>query len=249
MQKSRFCVVFLAFWLVTVFFRVEVAHGYDNFTLQSFLTTSTNNYIGFLQGISGYNVQNFSESGKISVNFTNVTVSGLHSASYGLGSFKNLGTLTFLNIQPDLEVAPALFSGEMFTVNNKVDLVDYNYSVNLNFNGFQGSGIIVLNLLAGSFCNQFTSVHISMGRNVTPEPSNLVARYPEGESTLVQLSNAQMETMAATANNEFKILGKQSAIATVEGTPEIQGICAITLSSGVNNMVSHRVGINIDTSK
>lgn len=249
MRKSKFFLVILAFWLITALFRVGVAQGYDNFTVQGIMTSSAYNYIGFLQGISGWDLKNFSESGSITVNFTNVTVGGVYNATYGLGSFKNLGTLSFINVQPELEVSPALFQGIMFSENNKVVIGDYNYSVGLNFNGFRASGVVVLNLMAGSFSNQFTSVHFTMGRNVIPEPSRLVARAPEGESKLVQLSNAQMQTMAATANNEFKILGKQSAIATVEGTPEIQGICAITLSSGVNNMVSHRVGINIDTAQ
>jgi len=249
MRKSKLYLVILAFWLATVLFQVGPACAYDNFTVQSILTSSSNNYIGYLQGISGWNLKNFSESGSVTVDFTNVTVGGLYNASYGLGSFKNLGTLTFLNVQPELELSQALFQGQMFSENNRVEVGDYNYSVNLNFNGFRSSGVVVFNLMAGSFSNQFTSVHISMGRNVTPEPSRLVARIPEGDSRLVQLTNAQMESLAATNDNDFKFLGKQTAIATVQGTPEVQGICAITLSSGVNNMVSHRVGINIDTAR
>jgi hypothetical protein len=250
MRKAKFYLVILAFWLVMVPLRVGGAHAYDNFTVQGILTSSANNYIGFVQGISGWNLKNFSESGSITVDFTNVTVGGLYNASYGLGSFKNLGTLTFLNVQPDLNVGPALFQGLMFSENNKVEVGDYNYSVNLNFNGFKSSGIVVFNLMAGSFSNQFTSVHFSMGKNVTPEPSRLVARFtPEIAPQLVQLSNAQMEKLAATNNNDFKFLGKQTAIATIEGVPQVQGVCAITLSSGVNNQISHRVGVNIDTGR
>ena len=255
MHRTKLCVTILGFWLMTVLFRVGVAHAYDNFTLQSFMTSSTNNYIGLVQGISGWNLQNFAESGRISVNFTNFTVSGLYSASYGTGSFKNLGTLTFLNIQPDLELTPALFSGAMYSVNNDVTLGDYNYSVNLNFNGFRGSGIVVLNLMAGSFSNQFTSVHVTMGKNVTPAPSipvgRLVGPKDPGDPSLVQLSNAQLETLATSVNNKFTSIenAKQSSMVTVEGVPQIQGICAITISTGVGNMVSNRVGLTIDTAK
>lgn len=104
--------------------------------------------------------------------------------------------------------------------------------------------------MAGSFSNQFTSVHFSMGKNVTPTNSPTVATFSQGDnSTLAQLSNAQMKTIAATANNDIQVQGKQSAVATIQGTPNIQGICAITMSSGVNNLVSHRVGINIDTAQ
>jgi len=255
MHRSKLCVTILGFWLMTVLFRVGVSHAYDNYTPQSFLTSSTDNYIGFVQGISGWNLQNFTESGRISVNFSNFTVSGLYSASYGQGSFKNLGTLTFLNIQPDLELTPALFSGVMYSVNNTVALGEHNYSVNLNFNGFRGSGIVVLNLLAGSFSNQMTAVHFTMGKNVTPAPSITDHRleYPTLKEPdlvpLVQLSNAQLETLATSVNNKFEYKGKQSSVVTVEGVPQIQGICAITISSGVGNMVSNRVGLTIDTAK
>jgi hypothetical protein len=249
MQKSKIFLISLLFLLATVSFQVGVSHAQeDNFTAQHIVTNSAGNYISFLQGIKGLIVPNFNDNGLISVSFNNVTVNGIYNVSYGIGSFRNQGSLAFLNIQPDMELSPAVFLGQTFSENNRAVIDGYNYSINLNFNGFAGSGIVVLNLMAGSFSSQFTSVHFSMGKDAIPPPSTTWASLTKGnDSTLVSLSNDQMQTIAATANNDIKILGKQSALATVQGTPEVQGICAITVSSGVNNQITHHVGVNIDT--
>lgn len=250
MRKHKLGLVFLTFLLVAVFLQGEISHAQennDNFTLQHLVTNSAANYIFFTQGVSGIIVPNFSDGGQVSVNFDNVKVTGVYNATYGIGAFRNQGSLSFVNIQPDQDLPPALFLGQTFLENNKVNIKDYNYSVNLNFNGFRASGIVVLNLMAASFSNQFTSVHLTMGKNNTSQPPipklNVIQ---DNNSTLVELSRGQMRAVAATANNDVQVQGKQSAVTTVEGTPDVQGICAITLSSGFNNHVVHRVGINID---
>jgi len=253
MQKHKLCLVFLIFILLAVPLQGGLSHAqedYNNFTIQQFVTNSAYNYISYLQGISGIVVPNFSDSGTVTVSFNNVIINGIYNASYGIGSYRNQGSLTFINVQPELTTSPGVFLGQTFSENNKVRIQDYNYALNLNFNGFRGSGIVVLNLMAGSFSNQFTSVHFSMGKNVTPTNSPTVATFAQGDnSALAVLSNAQMMTIAATANNDIEVQGKQSAVATIQGAPHIQGICAITLSSGINNLVSHRVGVNIDTAQ
>lgn len=249
MRKIKFCLVFLTILLMGIPLQKAISHAQENnFTAQSFATNSAGNYIRFLQGLSGLVVPNFSDTGQVSVSFDNIVVNGLYNVSYGIGSFRNLGSLAFVNIHPGQELSPAIYLGQTFSENNKVNIKNYNYSLNLNFNGFKGSGIVVLNLMAGSFSNQFTSVHFSMGKNVSPPPSSTGATLlQDGNSTLAVLNNAQMQTIAATANNDIQIRGKQSAMATVQGTPQIQGVCAITMSSGVNNLIIHRVGVNIDT--
>lgn len=252
MLKNKFCLVFLAFILAILLLLGGLAQAqeneYNNFTYQYFTTNSASNYIFYEQGISGIVVPNFSDAGSVNVTFNDFIVNGVYNASYGIGSYRNQGSLAFVNIQPGQELTPANYLGQTFSANNKVNIQDYNYSINLNFNGFRGSGIVVLNLMAGSFSNQFTSVHFSMGKKVSPPPSTTGATLlRDSNSTLAILSNAQMQTIAAAANNDIQIRGKQSAIATVEGTPQIQGVCAITMSSGVNNLISHRVGVNIDT--
>lgn len=252
MLNRKLGLIFLALILAAVPLQ-GVSHAEDdfkavNFTAQFFSTNSASNYISYLQGISGLVVPNFRDSGTVSVSFDNVIINGLYNASYGVGSFRNQGSLAFVNIQPEQILPPAVFLGQTFSENNKVTVKDYNYALNLNFNAFRGSGIVVLNLMAGSFSNQFTSVHFSMGKNVSPPASPTVAALTKnGNSTLAVLSNSQMQAIAATANNDIQIQGKQSAVATIQGTPNIQGVCAITMSSGVNNLISHHVGINIDT--
>jgi hypothetical protein len=107
---------------------------------------------------------------------------------------------------------------------------------------------VVLDLMAGSFCNQFTSLTFNMGKNAIPSiPLSTVLSVMQGNPTVVSLSNQQMKAVAATADNDFKVQGKQSAVASIEGTPNTQGISAITLSAGVNNQVMHNDGVNIDT--
>jgi len=251
MQKRKLCLMFLMFLLATFSLQLEVSEAqddYNNFVAQYFTTNSASNYISFLQGISGAVVPGFSDVGRVSVSFTNVRFTGIYNASYGIGSYRNQGSLSFVNIQPDLELPPAIFLGQTFSENNKGLIKGYNYSLNLGFNNFNGSGIVLLNLMAGSFSNQFTSVHFSMGKNVIPPTSPTTLRLSKGnDSTLITLTNSQMQAIAATANNDIQIRGKQSAVVTVQGAPNVQGVCAITLSSGINNLIIHRVGVNIDT--
>jgi hypothetical protein len=200
-----------------------------------------------VQGISGWYVPNFSDTGAVALNFNNVTVNGIYNASYGVGSFRNQGSLAFVNIQPDLEVTPATFLGLVFSENNRATFTNYDYAASLNFNNFRGSGIVVMNLMAGSFSNQLTTVSFSMGKNAIAPPSTTLANVIQGNPAIVSLSNKQMAAVAATYNNDIQVQGKQSAVATVQGAPNVSGICAITMSAGINNQIIHRVEVNVNT--
>jgi hypothetical protein len=245
MARLRPCLLFLILLLVAAPFP-GVSQGEDNYTVQEFSTSTTDNSIKFFQGISGWYV-NLNESGTVSVGFNNVTLNGIYNLSAGMGSIRNQGSLAFVTIQPDQVVPAATLQGFSYSGNNRVIVNDYNYSVSLSLNNFKGSGILLLNLMAGSFSNQFTSVNFSMGKNNTPKPSPAIFTAQSGNPTVASLTNDQMEAIAATQNNDFKFLGKQQASASVEGNPQINGVCVITLSAGVNNLVSHNVRVNFNT--
>jgi hypothetical protein len=247
MRNLKLRAVFLAVVLTMVPLSAGVGQTQEAYTYQYLLTNSAANLTLGVQGISGWYVPNFSETGGVSLNFNNVTVNGIYNASYGVGSFRNQGSLAFVNIQPDLEVTPATFLGLVFSENNRATFTNYDYAVSLNFNNFRGSGIVVMNLMAGSFSNQLTTVSFSMGKNAIAPPSTTLANVIQGNPAIVSLSNKQMAAVAATANNDIQVQGKQSAVATVQGSPNVSGLCAITMSAGINNQIIHRVEVNVNT--
>lgn len=247
MRNFKLGAVFLAVALIMAPLSAGVGQAQDAYTYQYFVTNSASNFVLGIQGISGWQVPNFSDSGAVGLNFNNVTVNGIYNASYGVGSFRNQGSIAYVNIQPNLEVVPATFVGLLFSENNLATFANYDYAASLNFSGFQGSGIVVFNLMAGSFSNQLTAVSFSMGRNVIAPPSITLANVIQGDPTIVTLSNKQMQAIAATSNNDIQVQGKQSAVATVQGAPNVSGICAITLSAGINNQIIHRVEVNVNT--
>jgi hypothetical protein len=253
MRRFRHWFVCLLFLLVAAPLLGGVSLAEENtYTLQYITTVSGSalNYLGFLQGISGFTSNSFTENGLVNVGFNNVDISGVYNRNIGIGSFRNQGSVALLNIQPDMQVAPMLYSGQQFSQANKVTVGDYNYAVNLNFNGLQGSGVVLLDVMAGSFSNQFTSLTVNIGKNaIFSTPLNSVFKVSQANGTVVSLTNQQMQAIAATADNDFKMQGKQSAVAKIEGVPNIQGISATTISAGVNNQISHNVSVNIDTAK
>ena len=250
MLKFRLGAVFLAFLLAAALPCGGFAQTQDTYTVQNITTIAGSPYsMSFLQGISGYTLGGYTDAGKITLNFNNASVSGIYNVSYGLGSFRNLGSLAYVNIQPDLAVSPVQFVGQMLSQNNRVTINDYNYAINMNLSGFTASGLVVLNAMAGSFSNQFTSLTFNMGRGAAPSTSPGIFSVTNGNPNIVSLSNQQMQLIAATGNNDFKVLGNKNAEASIQGTPNIQGVCAMTLSAGVNNMVNHHVEVNFDTSR
>jgi hypothetical protein len=225
-----------------------VSQAQDNYTVQGFTTSTTDNSINYLQGISGWSVPNFTEAGSVFVGFNDVTINGIYNLSAGIGSIRNQGSLAFVNILPDEVVPPATLRGFTFSTGNAVTVKNYNYSVNLSLNNFKASGILVFNLMAGSLSNQFTSVNYTVGKNTTPPPSPTIFTVNSGNPTVASLTNDQMEAVAATADNNIDITNaKMQASASVEGTPQVNGLCVITLSAGMNNLVSHNVRVNFNT--
>lgn len=247
MPKFRLVAVCLAVLLAAAPLQ-GVCLAADTYTIQ-YITTIAGpiNYLGYVQGISGFVLPSFNDQGLVSVNFNNVAVSGVYNRNIGLGSFRNLGSVALVNIQPNQEVTPVIYNGQMFSQANQVKSGDFNYGVNLNFNNFRASGIVVLNVMGGSFCNQFTSLTFNMGNNAIAPPSQSILSVNQGNPTVVSLTNQQMQAIAATADNDIQTQGKQSAVASIQGTPNIQGVSAVTLSAGINNQVSHHVEVNIDT--
>jgi hypothetical protein len=155
--------------------------------------------------------------------------------------------VALVNILPNQDVTPVVYSGLMFSQGNQIRSGDFNYGINLNFNNFRASGIVVLNVMAGSFCNQFTSLTFNMGQNAVAPTSKSILSVTQGNPTVVSLTNQQMKAVAATADNDIQTQGKQSAVVNMQGTPNVQGVSAVTLSAGINNQVSHHVEVNIDT--
>jgi|WetSurMetagenome_2_1015567.scaffolds.fasta_scaffold40853_1 hypothetical protein len=249
MAKLRLVAVILAVLLMAAPL-MGVSRAEDNYTLQ-YITTVAGpiNYIGYIQAISGFTINSFTDSGRVTMNFNNASVSGIYNQNIGIGSFRNQGSVAMVNIMPTQDVTPAIFYGQMYSLGNRVNVGDYNYAVNLNFNNFTGAGIVVLNIMAGSFCNQFTSVSFNMGRNAVAAPSTTILSVIQGNPTTVSLSNQQMKMVAATADNDIQTQGKQNAVANIQGIPNIQGVSAITLSAGINNQISHHVEVNVDTAR
>jgi hypothetical protein len=248
MKNPLLAAVLLAVLLVTAPLQ-GVLLAEDNFTVQSIITQAGPNFVGYVQGISGFTLQNFNDAGAISMNFSNVSVSGVYNRTLGIGSFRNLGSLAFVNIMPGQDVPPVTYSGLMFSQGNRVTVADYNYAVNMNFTNFNASGMVVLNVMAGSLCNQFTSLTFNLGNHAIAPPSVSILSLTKGNPTVVSLSNKQMQAVAATSDNDIQVQGKQSAVVTSQGVPNIQGVSALTLSAGINNQVSHNVSVNIDTAK
>jgi hypothetical protein len=254
MRKFKLWLVFICVLLAAAPLQGGVCLAEENnYTLQYITTIAggTFNYLGYLQGISGFTFDSYSDNGLVNIGFNNVDITGVYNRNIGIGSFRNQGSVALINIEPDLQTSPVIFSGYMFSQGNKVTVGDYNYAVKMNFNGIQGSGIVILDAMAGSFSNQFTSLTVNIGKNaISSTPLDSIFKVTQANgSTVVSLTNKQMQAIAATADNDFNMQGKQSAVAAIEGVPNIQGICATTLSAGVNNQVSHNVSLNIDTAK
>jgi hypothetical protein len=254
MRKFRLWFVFIVALLVAAPLLGGVSLAEDAYTLQYITTVAGGglNYLNYVQGISGFTLNSFSDSGQVTASFKNVTTNGIYNRAVGIGSFRNQGSVTLVNVEPEMQVSPVTYVGQSYSQGNRVTLGDYNYAVKLNFNSFGGSGLMVLDMMAGSFCNQFTSLTFNMGKNAIPQsPIRTVfgVSQPTATATVASLSNQQMQAMVATADNNFKYQGKQSAVATVEGSPNFHGVSAITVSAGVNNSVSHNVSVNFDTAK
>jgi hypothetical protein len=247
MPKLRLVAILLAVLLAAAPLQ-GVCQAQDTYTIQ-YITTIAGpiNYLGFVQGISGFVLPSFNDSGLVTVNFNNVAVSGVYNRNIGIGSFRNLGSVALVNIQPNQDVTPVIYNGQMFSQGNQIKSGDFNYGINLNFNNFRASGIVVLNIMAGSFCNQFTSLTFNMGQNAVATPSKNILSVTQGNPTVVSLTNQQMKSIAATADNDIQTQGKQTAVVSMQGAPNVQGVAALTMSAGINNQVSHHVEVNIDT--
>jgi hypothetical protein len=250
MRKLRRWFVFLAILLIGAPLLGGVSQAQDTYTLQYITSITSLNYLSYVQGISGFNLSLYGDSAEVNVGFNNFEINGVYNRNVGIGSFRNQGSVAFINIEPNQDVLPLTYSGQMFSQGNRVMIGNFNYAVNLNINNLRGSGLIVLDVVAGSFCNQFTSLTFNMGKNAIPTtPPTNVLSVTQGNPTVVSLTNQQMQEIAATQDNQFVARGQQNAAVTVQGATNLQGISAITLSAGINNQVSHNVSVNIDTAK
>jgi hypothetical protein len=250
MHKMRRGAIFLAVLLVAapLLGGVCLAQTKNNYTLQYITSASGINYLDYLQGISGVSLPNFfSDKGQVDIGFANVNANGIYNSTIGTGSFRNQGSVAFVNIDTTLNVTPMTVSGQMFSQGNQVGIGGINYNINLDFNGLKGTGLFIINGMAGSFSNQFTSLTLNMGKNAIPQtPLNNVIDV--SNPAVVSLTNQQMQLVAATGDNNFLVRGDQTPpTANVTGVPNIRGVSVITLSAGVNNQVIHNVGVSIDT--
>jgi hypothetical protein len=250
MHKMRRGAIFLAILLVAapLLGGVCLAQTQNNYSLQYITSATGFNYLDYLQGISGIYLPNFfSDKSQVDISFSNFNVNGIYNSNIGVGSFRNQGSVAFVNIEPELNVAPVTVSGHTFSQGNQVTIGGYNYTVNLDFSGLKGTGLFIINGMAGSFSNQFSSLTLNMGKNAIPTlPLNNVMDV--SNPAVVSLTNQQMQLVAATGDNAFVIRGDQAPPTTnMTGAPNIHGISVITLSAGVNNQAIHNVGVNIDT--
>ena len=219
MQKLRLVAIFLAVLLVAAPLH-GVSQAEDTYTIQ-YITTilGAQNYLGSVQGISGFTIPNFTDSGSVTMNFNNASVSGVYNQNIGIGSFRNQGAVALVNIMPNQDVAPVTYSGYMYSQGNQVTVNNYNYAVNMNFVNFNASGLVVLNVMAGSLCNQFTSLTFNLGKNAIASPSTTIFSVTKGNPTVVSLTNQQMQAIAATSDNDIQIRGKQTAVPSPRGSP------------------------------
>jgi hypothetical protein len=142
MRKIKLWFAFLVVLLVAAPLQGGVSRAEDTYTLQyiTSATGSTTNYLSYLQGISGFNVSYFEDTALVNVGFNNVDISDVYNRNIGIGNFRNQGSVALLNIEPNLQVAPVTFVGQMFSQGNHVTAGDFNYAVIMNLNGFRGSG-------------------------------------------------------------------------------------------------------------
>jgi hypothetical protein len=168
MRKIKLWFVFLVVLLVAAPLMGGVSRAEDTYTLQYITSATGINYLEFVQGISGFTLPHFSDSGEVSVGFNNVNINGVFNHNIGIDDFRNQSSVAFFNIEPGLAVLPVTFSEQMFSQGIRITVNDFNYASNQNFNSFQGSGIVVLDVMACSFCNQFTSLTFNIGKNAIP---------------------------------------------------------------------------------
>jgi hypothetical protein len=264
MLKSSLGVLFSLLLLMVAPFQMGLSLAQETtsgYTVQNLTTiTDPEMYLGYLQAIGNWKFQNFEESGAITLNFSNAMLAGITSISAGLGSVRNQGSVAFLNLKPSEVVLPQRQLGLLISENNQVTMGDYAYSANINFSNFSGAGVLVANVTASSFSNLFTAVTVSMGRiPITPVSIPSLTVIPENPgsfttssdvipgTSVVALSNEQMDIIAGTANNEFIYEGKQQAAATVSGAANFSGIYAVTVSAGVDNKINNTVQANFNT--
>lgn len=222
---------------------------------QDLVVDTQQGYLGVQQNIGDFSVWGLGGEGTVSLNLTNSVIKGLYNTSAGIGSMKNQASVILVNLLPNQYFSPFTSAAQTLS-NNLVGLGDYDYISRLQANSLQGSGLAVINLLAGNLNNQFTcvAVHFSKGP-LTPPPSPILNTATLGSdgngSGLVALSHAQLQAVAATQGNTFTELGKGRATAVVEGDAfkSFSGLVAITTLAGNGNQVQNNLQMTINTGK
>jgi len=212
-------------------------------------------YLGARQSITGFNTGGMGGSGTVILNLTNSTIRGLYNVNAAMGSLRNQGSVIMVNLAPHQFLPPLTVDVQMNLSNNYATFGDYNYSTNLQANSLQGGGLAVMNLMAGNFNNQFSSVALHFSKGTLPSTlasgPGTASIVTSNGGNLVTLTNAQLEAVAATSGNSFTDLGKAKASATVEGDAlmNFSGIVAINNLAGNGNQVQNNIQMTINTGK
>lgn len=229
--------------------------GWAGVSSQDLLVDTQQGFLGVQQNIGNFNVWGLGGEGTVSLNLTNSTIQGLYNTSAGIGSMKNQASVILVNLLPNQYFSP-FTSARQTLSQNLVGLGDYDYISRLQANSLQGSGLAVINLMAGNLNNQFTCVALHFSKGPLNPPAspllNMAHLGSDGNGGgLVALSNAQLQAVAASQGNSFTELATGKATALVEGNAfkDFSGLVAITTLAGNGNQVVNNLQMTINTGK
>lgn len=225
-------------------------------SLQNLVVDTQKGFLGAQQAIEGFSGQGLGGEGTVTLNLSNSTIKGLYNTNSGVGTARNQASVIWVNLLPNQYFSPFTFSWQNLS-GNLVGFGDYEYVSRLQAGGLQGGGLVVMNLMAGNFNNQFTSVSLHLSRG--PLPTSVSAAsgssfFLGGDGQggyLVALSHAQLEAVAAASNNSFTELAKGKATAMMEGDAfkNFSGLVAISNLAGNGNQVQNNLQLTINLGK
>lgn len=225
-------------------------------SLQNLVVDTEKGFLGARQAIEGFGGQGLIGEGTVTLDLSNSTIKGLFNTNAGIGTARNQASVILVNLLPNQYISPFTFSWQTLS-GNLVSFGDYDYISRLQAGGLQGGGLVVMNLMAGNFNNQFTSVslHLSRGplsNSGAAASGNSIFLGGDGQGGyLVALSHSQLQAVAATSGNSFTEVGQGRATAMVEGDAfkNFSGLVAINNLAGNGNQVQNHLQMTINMGK
>ena len=249
MRKLGLVAGLLALFLVVVPFQAKVCLGGDSY--QIVINDTWANYLGFEQASGGWNFMEIGSTNLAVVDLRNSLIVGLFSWSGVSGTASNSFAGTMLNIDVINVLPPLTVVGSVSLANNQVLISDYNFSSTLMTDGLHGGGLLAFGMNVGPLNNQFTSLSVYIGRTLLTQPSTTNVILGTGNVNFAALTNSQLQAVAATANNDIILQGKQqaTAITTGNGIQNFSGLVAITNSAGAGNQIINNMTLQVTTGK